>query len=167
MSGSYSFLLHLMAFGMLAGTLIPSFILDRKLRAEQDWGRKLYIGGIMRTFGTFAPFNVAFLLITGIGNIHNRLLGAPYSWYEEGWLVAKVICFAVMAANGLLLAPKISKNRMMLIKAIFDKKAPADAEQQLANYNRKLSVFFLVQTALLLAILFLSAFGSAKHPGQF
>jgi hypothetical protein len=60
----------MMAFGMVAGTLIPSYILDRKLRAEQDWGRKLCIGGIMRTFGAFGPYNVAFLLLTGIGNIY-------------------------------------------------------------------------------------------------
>jgi hypothetical protein len=81
--------------------------------------------------------------------------------------VAKLICFAVLAISGLFLAPKISKNRMMLIKAIFDKNAPADAEQQLANHNRKVSIFFLVQTILLLTILFLSAFGAGKHPGQF
>lgn len=57
--------------------------------------------------------------------------------------------------------------RAKLIKSIVDKSAPADAEQQFAAQNKKVSTMFLVQSALLLTILFLSAFGPGKHPGQF
>ena len=167
MNGSYNFLLHLIAFGMVAGVLIPSFILDRKFRSEQDWKRKLSIGGIMRTFGAIVPYNVALLIITGLGNMYNRYLGAPYPWYEEHWLVAKLACFAVLAFNALFIVPKIGMRRATLVKAIVDQSAPADAEQQIAKYNKKVSLMFLVQTTLLLAILFLSAFGTGKHPGQF
>jgi hypothetical protein len=167
MSGSYVFLLHIIAFGMLTGAFIPSYLLDRKLRAEQDWGRKMYIGGIMRTFGLFTPITASLLLLTGIGNIHNRLLGAPYEWYQEGWLVAKIILFVILAFNGLFFSRKFSMGRMMLIKAVADKNAPADAEQRIASYNKKISWLFLVQTLLLLAILYLATFGSGKHPGDF
>ena len=167
MSGSYNFLLHIIAFGMLAGTFLPSYILDRKLRAEPDYGRKLYIGGLMRTFSIFVPINAALLLLTGIGNIHNRLLDAPYAWYDEGWLVAKIICFAVLVVNGFTFGRIFAVKRIMLIKAVAEKNPPSDAESKIAGYNKKISILFLVQTALILAILYLATFGSAKHPGQF
>ena len=167
MNGSFNFFFHLLAFGMVVGAFVTNFILDRKLRAEQDWGRKMYIGGIMRTFGMFTPYIAAVLILTGIGNIYNRFLGSPYPWYDEGWLVAKLICFVVLVSNALILIPRVGMSRMMLIKSIAEKNAPSDAEQQLAKKNRTVSIIFLVQATLLLTIVYLSAFGDGKHPGQF
>lgn len=167
MNGSYNFYLHLLSFALLAGTFIPSFILDRKFRAEKDWGRKLYIGGIMKTFGMFAPINIALLLLTGLGNMYNRFLGAPYPWYEETWLVIKLACFVVMASNGMFVGKKIGMKRVLLVKAIVERNAPADADQQVARYDKKISVVMFVQLVLLLTIVLLSAFGTGKHPGQF
>lgn len=55
----------------------------------------------------------------------------------------------------------------MLIKSIVEKSAPANAKQQFAAQNKKVSMLFLVQSTLLLIIVLLSAFGPGKHPGQF
>lgn len=167
MNGSYIHLLHLIAFGLVAATLVPGFILDRKLRVEQDWQRKMYIGGIMRVFGAFAPYNVALLLITGLGNIHNRYFGSQVFWYQETWLVIKISCFVVLAVNALFVAPKLMKNRMMLIKSMAEKNAKADDEKKLTRYNNKVVLFFLAQIILLLTVLILSVSGAGKHPGQF
>jgi heme/copper-type cytochrome/quinol oxidase subunit 2 len=127
----------------------------------------MYIGGLMRTFAMFTPIIAALLLLTGIGNIHNRLLDAPYSWYDEHWLVAKIILFVILAINGAVVGRKLAMGRMMLIKSIADKNPAADAEQRIAGYNRKISLLFLVQTILIIAILYLATFGSGKHPGEF
>jgi putative copper export protein len=167
MNGSYIHLLHLIAFGMVAGTLIPAFILDRKLRAEQDWGRRLYLGGVMRSFGRLAPYNVVLLLITGLGNMYNRYADAPYPWYDETWLVIKLACFAVLAFNALLIVPKIATRRAMLIKSVVDKAGPADADQKFATLGASVTRVFVIQTLLLLAVLLLSVFGPGKHPGVF
>ena len=167
MSGSYDFLVHIIAFGMLAGTFIPSYILDRKLQAEPDWGRKMYIGGLLRTFGMFVPINAGLLLITGIGNIYNRFMGSPDPWYSEGWLVAKLICFVVLLFNGAVIARKLAMSRGMLIKALAEKSAAPDSEQKVAALNKKITMIFAIQTLLLLTILYLSVFGSGKHPGVF
>jgi hypothetical protein len=167
MNGSFNFFLHLIAFGLVMGVLIPSFILDRKLRSEEDWGRKLYIGSIMRTLGAFAPYNIALLIITGLGNMYNRTFGFSYPWYEEEWLVIKIGCFLVLAINALFVVPKIGKGRAMVIKSFVDKSEPGDAKERYASFNKKISLLFLIQTTLLLAILFLSAFGSGKHAGEF
>jgi len=167
MSGSYNFLFHLVGFGFVAGIVIANVVLDRKFRREPDWGKKLYIGGIMKTFGMFGPFITVLLLITGIGNIHNLYIDAPEPWYAQGWLVMKVILFAVMATNGLVFGPGLSKKRIMLIKGIAEKSAPADAEESLKVLNNQISIFLLVQSLLLISIIFLSAFGTGKHPGMF
>lgn len=167
MNGSFSFVLHLIVFGMVAGTLLSNFILDRKLRAEKDWGRRLYIGGLMRTFGALAPYNVILLILTGLANMYNRYLGAPYPWYEEQWLVIKLVCFVVLVFNAMFIVPKIGMKCGMLIKSVVDKSAPANSDAQFAAYNRKVSIIFMVQTTLLLAIVILLSLGTGKHPGQF
>ncbi|HXG38345.1 MAG TPA: hypothetical protein VNL36_06220 [Bacteroidota bacterium] len=165
MSGSYMFFLHLVTFGLASALLTANIILERKLRAEPDWGKKLYIGGIMKTFSIISPIAIGLFLLTGIGNIHNRYVEAPEAWYTEGWLVAKVILFGILATNGLVFGPKLAGKRMPLIKAIGDKTASPDAEQQLKGLNNQVSLFIMVQLILFLSILFLSTFGGAKHPG--
>ncbi|HEX9828810.1 MAG TPA: hypothetical protein VGB10_01245, partial [Bacteroidota bacterium] len=78
-----------------------------------------------------------------------------------------VILFAVMATNGLVTAPILAKKRMMLIKGLSDGSASAGTESTLKKMNTQVSLFLLVQVMLLLSILFLSAFGTGKHPGMF
>jgi hypothetical protein len=167
MNGSYIHIFHLIAFGLVSATLIPGIVLNRKLVAEKDLGIKMQIGGVMRIFGAFALYNVILLLITGIGNIYNRYSGTNIAWYSESWLVIKIILFAILAINGLFVAPKLMMGRMMIIKSIADKTASADAEQKLSSCDKKVSLFFLVQAVLLLAVLYLSVFGPGKHPGVF
>jgi hypothetical protein len=70
-----------------------------------------------------------------------------------------------MLLNGVVYGPKLSRSRMNLLKAIRDQTAPPEAEKLLASVNRQLTLFYLVQTVLLLVILYLSVFGSGKHPG--
>ena len=167
MNGSFIHLFHLLAFGLVAATLIPNILLDRRIRAEPDWGKKLQIGGIMRMFGAFAPWNIGLLLLTGIGNIYNRFLGAPHSWYDEHWLVVKICLFAIVAFNGLLIAPKLGMKRAGVIKSMAEKNASPAAEKTYADLNRKIRLLFTVQTVLVLSILYLSVFGPGKHPGVF
>lgn len=167
MNGSYNHLIHLFGFGTLVTTLLAGYILERKFRKEDDWGLKLYLGGIMKTIGMISPFVAIIMLITGIGNIHNRLSGSGIAWYQEGWLVAKIICFAILVINGGANGPRLSKNRTMLVKAIKDKTAPADAEQKLQRYNGQLALFYIVQSVLLIAVVALTVFGAGKHPGAF
>ena len=167
MNGSFIHLLHIVAFGMVAATLIPSFMLNRRLQAEPDWGKKLQVGGMMRMFGELGPWNVGLLLLTGIGNIYNRFLGSPYAWYEETWLVVKICLFAIVAFNGHDFGSKLSMKRAGVIKSLAEKNAPAGAEKTYEGLSRKVNVFLAVQAILLAGILYLSVFGPGKHPGVF
>lgn len=166
MNGSYNFLVHIIGFGLLSLTFLGGFLLDRKFRKEKDWKLKFYILGIARPLGIASPIVAAILLITGIGNIHNRLMGSEMSWLDEGWLVAKVIFFSVMLLNGLIFGPSLSKKRAAAVKAIVDGSGGADAEQNVVALNKQITMFYLVQAILLITILYLSTFGPGKHPGM-
>jgi len=164
---SISFYLHLLGFGLAAAALAGSFVLERKFRSEQDLNVKLYIGGLSRTMGLLSPFAVLLLLITGIGNIFNRYAALSIEWYQEGWLAAKIISFVILTLNGMIYGPRISRSRTKLVRSLYENSAPANADKALASLNHQMALFYVVQSTLLLIIVYLSLFGTAKHPGSF
>jgi hypothetical protein len=162
---SIAFVLHLLSLGLLMTTLLGGFILDRKIRSELDVRMKLFTAGIARIFGLLSPVAAVLLLVTGIVNIHNRLLGSTSDWYTEGWLVAKVILYVVMVFNGMVYGPRLTRTRVKIFKSQIDQTASPDAGAQIRSINKQLTLLYLVQFLLLLFIVYLSVFGSAKHPG--
>lgn len=167
MIGSINFFFHIVGVGLIFAVVASGWLLNRKLGAEHDAAQKLYLGGILRTIGLFSPVASLLLLITGIGNIHNRYQASTLSWYSEGWLVAKIIFFAVMLVNGTVLGPMLSRKRTVLLRVMADHKAPENAESILKALGRQILLFNLVQLILLLAVVFLSTSGSGKHPATF
>ena len=162
---SVTFFLHLIGFGMLFTTILAGFVIDRKFRAQTDYGLKLYTAQIAKTIGLLSPFAAILILATGIGNIHNRYLGSTMSWYDEGWLVAKIILFAVSLLNGMIYGPRLTRSRAKLVKTLSENSAPQNAEELIRSCNNQITLFYLVQTLLLLLIVFLSIYGTGKHPG--
>lgn len=162
---SYAFVLHLLGLGILTTTMLAGFILDRRFRKEPDLHLKSYIAGISRIFGLLSPVAASLLLVTGIANIHNRFLGSSSAWYAEGWLVAKIILYVVIVFNGMIYGPGLIRSRLRLIRSQVDQTAPMNAETLMRSYNTQLTLFYLVQTLLFLFIVYISVFGSAKHPG--
>ena len=165
MTVSISFFLHLIAFGLLATTVLSGFVLDRKFRKESDHRLRLSIAGISRTIGLLSPVAALLLLLSGIGNIHNRFIGPEMRWYAEGWLVAKIILYVVMVLNGMVYGPRLTRGRLKLLNAMAEQSAPANADTTLRSFNRQITLFYFVQTLLLLMVVYISVFGSGKHPG--
>ena len=166
MSYSYNFLFHLLAFAVVAGTLISMTVIHGKACTEPDWGKKLYLGGVMRTFALFGPYMTVVLLLTGFGNMINRY-GMEGTWTIETWLEIKIALFIILAISGGAIGPRLSIKRTALIKSVVENNGPANAEELLAKQNRAMWIFLAVQAVLLLSIVVLSAFGSGKHPGIF
>jgi hypothetical protein len=162
---SVAFVLHLLSIGILTTSLLAGFILDRKLRREPDLRLKLYVAGISRIIGLLSPLAAMLLLITGIANIHNRFLGSTSAWYTEGWLVAKIILYVVMVLNGMFYGPGLLRGRLKILRSQAEKTAPMNADTSLRSFNNQLTLFYAVQTLLFLFIIYISVFGSAKHPG--
>ncbi len=167
MHGSFNFLLHLIGFGLLCTGLLGGWIVERKIRKEAAWGTKLTMLQASRSLGLLTPVAAAVMLVTGIGNIFNLYPSEPSIWITQGWLVAKVILFAFLLVNGALFGPIISRKRTALVRKLHEGNAPEDAEQTVRIFSKNLTTFYLVQTLLLLVILYLSVFGDGKHPGAF
>ncbi len=165
MTVSISFFLHLVAFGLLTTTVVSGFLIDRKFRKETDHRLRLTIAGIARTIGLLSPVAAMLLLFTGIGNIHNRFIEPEMRWYTEGWLVAKIILYVVMVLNGMVYGPRLTRGRLKLLNTMADQSAPANADTTLRSLNRQITLFYFVQTLLLLLVVYISVFGSGKHPG--
>jgi hypothetical protein len=162
---SIVFLLHLIGFGILTTSLLAGFILERKFRREEDFGLKLYTAGISRIIGLLSPIAAALMLLSGIGNIHNRYLGSVLSWYDEGWLVAKIVLFAILVVNGAVYGPRLIRQRLKLLRAQAEQSLPPNVHESVRSYNRQITLFYCIQTLLLVLILYLSVYGTAKHPG--
>ncbi len=167
MAGSLNFLFHLIAMGLLFVIVVGGWMLHRKIVNEQDVRLKLYVSSSGRAIGLLSPIAGVLLILTGIGNIYNRYLGTELHWYSEGWLVAKIIFFAIVLVNGSVFGAMLSRKRTVLLQSIDQKTAPANAELMLADYNRQFAWHYAVQFLLLFLILFLSVFGDGKHPGVY
>ncbi|MEX2116734.1 MAG: hypothetical protein WEB37_07600 [Bacteroidota bacterium] len=167
MSGSFVFLLHLVGFSLVSAMVVTGWILNNRFMNETDLSLKLYVGGISRVFVFLSPFTALLLLVSGIGNIYNLYYGTSVAWYEEGWLVIKVVLFGVMLVNGLIFGPIMSRKRMKVVQEMIEGGVNDSNTKQLNDLNTQMRWFSLVQSVLLLGILFFSAFGTSKHPGYF
>lgn len=165
MRASPVFILHLLGFGLLVASIAGGFLLDRTIRKETDVKLRLFAGHISRKLGLLSPFAALILLITGIANIQNMFVNSSKSWYEEGWLVAKVILYGVMLLNGTLYGPKLSRARMRFLESLSKDPGVAGTGDPLKSHNRQITLFYIVQTLLLLLILIVSVTGTGKHPG--
>ncbi|MBI4418700.1 MAG: hypothetical protein HY563_07975 [Ignavibacteriales bacterium] len=121
----------------------------------------------MRTVELLSPFAASVLLLTGIGNIYNHYYGTGVDWYNQGWLVIKIILFAVLVVNGMLFGPALSKRRIKTVQAMLQEGVTDDGSKTISHLNSQINWFYVVQAVLLLGVLFFSAFGTSKHPGYF
>ena len=167
MSGSFNFFFHIVAVGLLFVVVVGGWLLHRKIVHEKDMHLKLYASTSGRVIGLLSPFVTLLLLVTGIGNIYNRYLGSDLHWYSEGWLVAKIIFFAIAVVNGAVFGAMLARKRTALLQSIDQQVAPANADTLLKDFNRQFSWHYVVQFLLLALIILLSTFGSGKHPGAF
>jgi len=167
MSGSFVFLLHLIGFSLVSALVVSGWILNNRFIHETDLSLKLYIGGISRVFVFLSPIAALLLLVSGIGNIYNLYYGTSVAWYEQGWLVIKVVLFGVLLVNGMIFGPMMSRKRVKVVQEMVEIGVNEANTKQINDLNSQMRWFSLVQSVLLLGILFFSAFGTSKHPGYF
>ena len=167
MSGSFIFTFHLLGFGLICAVIVGGWLINLRLMKVQEPALKVFLGGFLRTFGLLLPLAAVILLVTGIGNIYNLYYETPTRWYQEGWLVVKIILFGVMLVNGTVFGPILGRRRFVLLKQSAEMPATEEGAKTLAYLNRQINWFYVVQTVLLLGIVFFSAFGTSKHPGYF
>jgi hypothetical protein len=57
------------------------------------------------------------------------------------------------------------RRRLKIIRSQAEQTAPMNADTLIRSYNKQLTLFYAVQTLLFLFIIYISVFGTAKHPG--
>ncbi len=167
MNASINFFLHLISFGLIFTSLLGGWLIERKFRSEKSWEQKIFIGTISRPFGLLSLVASVLMLLTGISNIFIIYEGNITLWYTSGWLIAKIILFAILLVNGAIFGPTLLRRRTKLIQPLISETPSEEIENNIKVLNKSISTFYLVQFFLLMIILYLSVVGSGKHPGLF
>lgn len=167
MSGSFIFYFHLLGFGLMTTSLAMGWFLNLRFSASQGPDVRESVESMMRTMLLLFTAASLLLLATGIGNIFNLYYGTRLLWYQQGWLVIKIILFGIMLVNGTVFGPLTNRRRMKIIRNTEEDTATEEAQKNLKYLNGQMNWFFAVQSVLLLGIVFFSAFGPSKHPGYF
>ena len=167
MQGSINFIFHLFGFGLLITTLIGGLMLEFQFRKEREIKQKLFVISLAKRFGLLSPFVSLLMLATGIGNMFNMYGHSFHFEAMPAWLTAKIIFFAVLLVNGAVLGPVLSRKRSAFLKTIEENIFSEKIGSTLKTFNKNISFFYAVQMLLVIIILFLSVFGTGKHPGAF
>ena len=145
---------HFIGFGLLITINVAGFILNQQYKKAPDLQQKGVILRASRPFGLLSPVTIMIMLITGIGNMH--ALG--FGLLDVGWLTAKIIAFAIIATSGVLFGIK-SKKRGDLVRSMIAGTAPDKANDLLAEYDKQVSISYIVLPLLTILILALSIYG--------
>lgn len=165
MTGSYAFFLHIVGVGLVCTSVLGRWTLERRFRKEDDVKLRLHTTSLIRSIGLLSPSAVVLLILTGVANIINVFAGTSAAWYSQPWLVTKLVLFAILVVNGMLPGPLLIKKRERLLPADTEDAPSGDWQIQVSHLNKQISWYYLVQSLLILSIIYLSAFGSSKHPG--
>jgi uncharacterized membrane protein len=149
---------HFIGMGLLVSLIVAGIILERQYRKLPTLQEKGLMLRIMKQFGILSPVATLLLLVSGIGNMHALAFGV----FTFGWLTAKIIFFAIAATNGIIFGVT-SRKRGTLVGKMLKNEAPPDAESQLKNLNKQVTMFHIVLDILFFIILALAVYG--RHGG--
>ncbi|MFI5251182.1 MAG: hypothetical protein ACHQQQ_02015 [Bacteroidota bacterium] len=149
---------HFIGMGLLVTMIVAGFLLERKYRSLPTLQEKGLLLSVMKQIGLLSPLAILLLLVTGIGNMHSLAIGI----FTFGWLTAKIIFFAIAATNGIMFSV-VARKRGTLVGKMLKNEAPPNAELQLKNYNKQVTMFHIVIDLLFIIILALAVYG--RHGG--
>jgi len=163
--GTLSDFFHIISVGLVFVLIFGGWAFHWRIVREKDPQLRSYVSRWSSTIGFLWPFVAICLLVTGIGDIYYRSSGTGLHWYDEGWLVAKLIFFVILVVNGSVFGSILGRKRTQLLQFMNEQQSPEIAEPTLKSLNRQFSWHYLVQFLLLAIIIFLSTIGSGKQFG--
>lgn len=150
---SISIFIHYLGIGVLITSILGGFIIHNSYRKSSNINDQLVILKILRPIGLLGPIGLGIMLISGIGNL--IFLGfASQDVISQRWLMEKLFMFFLVLIIGLYSGIR-SKKRAKLIEQIISGNENAKIEKQ--KFDKTSNTFLIIQTILLLAILFRSA----------
>ncbi len=142
-------LLHLIGFGVLAGVVVITPILERSLRKTDDYREGLRMLDTISKVGLLSPIAVVVMIFSGIGLMN--LYG--YGPFTSGWLTGKLLIFLVMMINGVYASINIGKRRKEIYKELAEGKENPRLPGELMRAHNRQSQFIRLQGIFLLLIL--------------
>ncbi len=150
---SISIFIHYLGIGILITSILGGFIVHNSYRKSSNITEQLIFLKILRPIGLLGPIGLGIMLISGIGNL--MFLGfASQDVISQRWLMEKLFMFFLVLIIGLYSGIR-SKKRATLIEQIISGNENTKIEKQ--KFDKISNTFLIIQTILLLAILFRSA----------
>ncbi len=150
---SISIFIHYLGIGILINSILGGFIVHNSYRKSSNITEQLIFLKILRPIGLLGPIGLGIMLISGIGNL--MFLGfASQDVISQRWLMEKLFMFFLVLIIGLYSGIR-SKKRATLIEQIISGNENTKIEKQ--KFDKISNTFLIIQTILLLAILFRSA----------
>ncbi len=150
---SISIFIHYLGIGILITSILGGFIVHNSYRKSSNITEQLIFLKILRPIGLLGPSGLGIMLISGIGNL--MFLGfASQDVISQRWLMEKLFMFFLVLIIGLYSGIR-SKKRATLIEQIISGNENTKIEKQ--KFDKISNTFLIIQTILLLAILFRSA----------
>lgn len=142
--------LHLSGLVIMAGTTLVDYITYRTFWKSADRGDESAAGllPVMERYGGMIRTGGALLVLTGIG----MMIIVKGVWAEQLWFRIKMGLVVILVLNGVLGGNKQGGKLRQLIAA-----GSPDFLQQTAGIRARLNRFYLVQLAVFLLIIFISA----------
>ncbi len=153
-----SLMFHLIGVGMIFTLLFAGPIIEANFRWENDIRMKQHSAKLLRSVGLLSPFGALVLTLSGIGNMVSLHIGFGDLFGSAWWLGLKLILFVILLAIGMVISPKIARQRAMLLDQINQINPPEDSSEKLDVLNGRQTVFFLVNWVLVLLIILLTIF---------
>jgi len=153
-----SMLFHLVGVGMIFTLLFAGPIIESNFRWESDVRMKQHSAKLLRGIGLLSPFGALVLVISGIGNMVSLQITFANLFGSDAWLGLKLLIFIVLLAMGMALSPKTARQRLLLLEHMSQPVPPEDIEDRMDSLNKKQTIFFAINWALVLSILLLTLF---------
>jgi len=153
-----SMVFHLVGVGMIFTLLFAGPILESNFRWENDIRMKQHTAKLMRSVGLLSPFGALVLILSGIGNMITLQISFGDLFGTSWWLGLKLLIFIVLLAMGMIVSPKTARERAMLIDQTNQLNPPEDINEKLSAVNRRQTLFYSLNWALVLIILILTIF---------
>lgn len=147
-------LLHYVGMAMLLTPIFVAPMFERGIRKAPEKTVAFMYQQLFRRIGLLSPFGSLLLLLSGIASMYF----SGYTVFSHGWLTAKIILFGALVVNGGMINPPLMRKRSRLIEQMIEGNSLEHAEGILATYNRQQSIFLLVQTLIVIMVLYLAVF---------
>jgi uncharacterized membrane protein SirB2 len=147
-------IIHLIGFGLLAGVVFITPVLESSLRKTVNYSDALGQLKLISKVGLLSPIAVVVMLASGIGLMY----AYGYGIFTYGWLTGKLLIFLVLLLNGGYAAVNISKKRREIYEDLAAGKDNPRLPGELLRMHNRQSQFTRLQALFLLMILIFTVY---------